>query len=893
MTVKDPQKDSQSGTPQPVYRKDYREPDYWIERVHLDFDLNEQGATVRARMEVRRNERVNSGGAALVLVGEELETQEVKLDGRVLSADEYSLTSEELSIPAVPDRFVLETCVAIQPQNNTQLSGLYRTSGNFCTQCEAEGFRRITWFLDRPDVMAKYTVRVEADKATCPVLLSNGNRVEAGDLEAGRHFTRWEDPYPKPSYLFALVAGDLKALEGEYTTSSGRQVKLEIWVQEKNLAKCGHALEALKKSMRWDEETFGLEYDLDLYMIVAVDDFNMGAMENKGLNVFNSKLVLASPQTATDVDYERIEAVVAHEYFHNWTGNRVTCRDWFQLTLKEGLTVYRDQSFTADMTSPTVKRIDDVRHLREAQFAEADGPMAHPIRPDSYVSMDNFYTMTVYEKGAEVVRMYATLLGREGFRKGMDLYFERHDGSAVTCDDFRAAMADANGAELDQFDRWYSQSGTPTLKVSGHHNAVAKTYTLTLRQEIPQGTDTVAPQPTLIPVAVGLVGKDGADLPLHLQGQAGAAAQTTSMLVLTEEEQSFVFSQVESEPVPSVLRGFSAPVKLELERSEEDLAFLMAHDSDGFNRWDAGQTLARRLLLKLADDSAAGRPLAVPDAFVEAFGRVLQDESLDGSFRSLALGLPSERELGLSQAVIDPDALHAAREFVVRSLAQGLRDQWRAVFDSTKPTGPYSASKAEIDRRRLRGRCLGYLTALEEPELVGLAKGEFDSADNMTDSQAALACLVHVDAPARKEALATFFERWKEDPLVLDKWFTLQALSTLPSVLDEVEALAQHPSFTLKNPNRARSLVGAFGLANQFAFHRKDGRGYRFLADQVIAIDDLNPQLAARVVSAFNRWRNFDAERQELMKAELRRIAAKKKLSKDTGEIIGRALKDA
>ncbi|MFT5290560.1 MAG: aminopeptidase N [Planctomycetota bacterium] len=885
--------DAKQETPQPVYRKDYREPDYWIDRVHLDFDLHEEKSIVNARIELRRNENVNSGDAALVLVGEDLVTEEIKLDGRVLAENEYSLTKERLTIPGVPDSFVLETRVSLEPQNNTQLSGLYKSSGNFCTQCEAEGFRRITWFHDRPDVMAKYTVRVEADKAKYPVLLSNGNRLEAGELAGGRHFTRWEDPYVKPSYLFALVAGNLKALAGNHTTTSGREVKLEIWVEEKNLSKCGHALEALKKSMQWDEQTYGLEYDLDLYMIVAVDDFNMGAMENKGLNVFNSKLVLASQETATDADYERIESVVAHEYFHNWTGNRVTCRDWFQLTLKEGLTVYRDQRFTADMTSETVKRIDDVRHLREAQFAEADGPMSHPVRPESYVSMDNFYTITVYEKGAAVVRMYEMLLGRAGFRAGMDLYFERHDGGAVTCDDFRAAMADANSADLSQFERWYTQAGTPTLHAAGVFDAAAKTYTLTLRQEIPQATDESAPEPMLIPIAVGLVGPDGADMPLQMVGEDSPAAETTRMLVLSEKTQTHVFIGIESKPVPSVLRGFSAPVKLLLPRSSEELAFLMANDSDGFNRWDAGQTLARRLLLKLADDHAAGDALSMPDGFVAAFGRILADDSLDGSYRAVALGLPSERELGLSQEVVNPDSLHAAREYVVQQLASGLRAQWMEIFEATRSKGAYSADKSEIDRRRLHGRALGYLTSLEEPAYVALAKTEFDAADNMTDSQSALGCLVQSDAPERAEALAAFFERWKEDPLVLDKWFTLQALTSLPTALEEVTALAKHPSFTLKNPNRARSLISAFGLMNQVRFHQADGAGYRFVADQVLAIDEFNPQLAARVVSAFNRWRSFDTERQGLMKTELRRIAAKDGLSKDTGEIVGRALKGA
>ena len=599
---------------------------------------------------------------------------------------------------------------------------------------------------------------------------------------------------------------------------------------------------------------------------------------------------MASPETATDADYERIESVVAHEYFHNWTGNRVTCRDWFQLTLKEGLTVYRDQRFTADMTSETVKRIDDVLHLREAQFAEADGPMAHPIRPDSYVSMDNFYTITVYEKGAEVVRMYETLFGREGFRKGMDLYFERHDGQAVTCDDFRAALADANDADLGQFERWYAQAGTPNIEVATEYDADAQALRLTLSQRIPQATDDAAPEPMMIPLRVGLVGADGHDLPLRLEGETEPSQAKTRTLILREASETFVFSGVEARPVPSLLRGFSAPVRLDFEQSDEDLTFLMAHDSDGFNRWNAGQTLARRLLLSLAADSAAGRALEVPTSFVAAFGQVLRDESLDGSLRALALGLPSERELGLSQEVIDPDALHVAREFALSALAEGLRDDWREVFEATRPSGPYRPGKDEIDRRRLNARALGYLTALADGSGVALAKAQFDAADNMTDAQAALACLSHLDVPERREALSAFYERWKADPLVLDKWFMVQALSSLENAVDEVVALSRHADFTLENPNRARSLISAFGTYNQVRFHQADGAGYRFVADQVIALDALNPQIAARVVSTFNRWKSFDSERQTKMVAELRRIHAREGLSKDTREIVERAL---
>ncbi|WAS90635.1 aminopeptidase N [Nannocystis punicea] len=874
--------------PQPIFRKDYRRPDYTIDRVDLRFELGEDVTRVHAALTMRRMDDAPEG-APLVLDGENLSLVRVALDDRALSPGEYVLGPTSLTILAPGASFTLATLVEIKPQDNLELSGLYRSSGNFCTQCEAEGFRRITYFLDRPDVMARYSVVVEADRARYPVLLANGNRTATGDLGDGRHFARWDDPFPKPSYLFALVAGTLSCLDGEFVTGSGRTVRLEIWVEPDNIDRCAHALRSLQAAMRWDEDKFGREYDLDIYMIVAVSDFNMGAMENKGLNVFNAKYVLARPDTATDDDYDGIESVIAHEYFHNWTGNRVTCRDWFQLTLKEGLTVFRDRLFSADMGSPAVARIGDVLALRTNQFAEDSGPMAHPIRPESYIEMNNFYTTTVYEKGAEVIGMMRTLLGEAGFRRGMDLYFERHDGQAVTCDDFRAALADANGVDLEQFGRWYSQVGTPVVRARGEYDGAARSYTLTLEQAPPRGKQ--AAEPLHIPVAVGLLGPEG-PLPFKLSGETGASADTR-VLELRERSQSFRFEDVAAAPVASLLRGFSAPVELEVERSDADLARLMAADPDAFSRWDAGQELGRRVLLRLAGDVEAGRPLALDREFVAACAQIVADPGLDGSLKALALTLPNERLLGQHQQVVAVDALHEAREFAIESLAAALREPLLALYQSSAPQGPYRIERAEVDRRKLRNLALAYLVALGEPELVALAVSQFHLADNMTDSEAALACLIDHGGPERDAALAEFHRRWHKDPLVLDKWFALQAVSSHPDTLERTLALADHPDFNLLNPNRARSLIGAFGTRNQHQFHRKDGRGHAFVADKVLALDPHNSQVAARLVAAFNPWRRFDATRQQSMRAQLERIADQPGLSKAVREIVDRALAPA
>jgi aminopeptidase N len=878
-----------SSRPTVVRRLDYRPPDFWIERVELVFQLERERTRVRARLVGRRNEAANPGRRPLVLDGEGLELHALRLNGSDLVIGEFEVSDESLIVPEVPERFELETEVELDPRANTRLSGLYLSNNIYCTQCEAHGFRRITYFLDRPDVMARYSVRIEAERARAPILLSNGNRLESGALPGGRHFVRYEDPFKKPSYLFALVAGDLACERATYRTRSGRNVELEIWVEPQNLGKCAHALRSLQKAMQWDEEVFGREYDLDVYQIVAVNDFNMGAMENKGLNVFNAKYVLADEASATDADYEAIEGVIAHEYFHNWTGNRVTCRDWFQLTLKEGLTVFRDQQFSADMGSAAVKRIADVRRLRLAQFPEDAGPMAHPIRPESYVSMDNFYTATVYEKGAEVVRMYHALLGPAGFRRGMDLYFERHDGSAVTCDDFRAAMADANGADLAQFERWYSTAGTPVLEVRGAYDPSGRLYDLTLRQGLGRPGEN-EPAPLHVPVRVALLGPDGRELSLRLQGEYKDQAATTRLLELREREHTFRFVDVPLRPVLSLLRGFSAPVKLRVARSREELAFLMAHDSDPFSRWDAGQELAKQVLLELVGAAARGEALHVAPDLVAAFARVLEDERLDGSFRALALGLPEELALAQELEPVDPAAIHAARRFALRALAAAHRERLLATYQALAAPAAGGLEKAALDARRLRNRALAMLVTLEEPETTALAQQQFERARNMTDAEAALAALVGVDGRARELALDAFYRRWRHDPVVLDKWFSLQASAPQPATFERVVALASHPDFTLKNPNRARALLGVFAHANPARFHALDGRPYSFVADQVLAIDALNPQLAARLVSAFNQWRRFIPPLAERMRAELERIGAHPGLSKDTGEIVGRAL---
>ncbi len=884
-----------------INRADYRALPWTVETVDLHFSLDPDATIVNNRMVCVRKPEVERG--PIRLWGEDLERLALTVDGKAPAGVRES--GALLEIDAEGERVVVEVRTRIDPRANTTLSGLYLSSGGFFTQCEAEGFRRITCFPDRPDVMARYTVTLEADRGACPVLLSNGNLLETGDLEGGRHFARWEDPFPKPSYLFALVAAKLVALERTVTTASGREVLLQVWVEEGNLDRSEHAMDSLVHSMRWDEETFGLELDLDRFMIVAVADFNMGAMENKGLNIFNTKFVLAKPDTATDVDYENVESVVAHEYFHNWTGNRVTCRDWFQLTLKEGLTVFRDQQFSADMlgrmasetagaeaaaSARAVKRIDDVRVLRAAQFPEDAGPMAHPIRPDAYQEINNFYTATVYEKGAEVIRMLHTLLGPEGFRNGMDLYFSYHDGQAVTCDDFVAAMSEANGAELEQFMRWYGQAGTPRLKASGAWDAASATYTLTLAQHTPATPGQPDKLPLVIPVALGLIGPDGRDLPLRLDGEAQAGA-TTRVLSLTAAEQSFRFIGVDAKPVPSLLRGHSAPVILELDEDDACLAFRMAHDADPFNRWDAAQRFAERVILGLASAPAA----AVPEGFVAAFRALLSNSALDPAFRAVAAALPTEAHLLERMSPADPVALRGALVAVTRRLGTDLAGDWLSLAESMQVPGAYRYHPADAGKRALTNLALRYLAAAGSDEGLALAQARFDAATNMTERFGALAALVQSASPAREAALEAFHARYAADALVLDKWFALQAGAwrwdaAVAPTLERVRALMGNSAFSLANPNKVYALLGTYFRANPAEFHAADGSGHAFWAEQVIALDARNPQVAARMARALENWRRFTPALQASIRPQLERVLAADGLSPDVAEVVGKAL---
>jgi aminopeptidase N len=879
-------------TPQAIYRKNYTAPNFFVQTVELGFDLEPSATHVANRMTLTRNPAAK--GNAIELYGEELELLQLRLNGKALTKRAYTIEHGVLSIPNAPDEVLLEIETLVHPDKNTSLMGLYVSNGNFFTQCEAEGFRKITYFPDRPDVMAKYTVMLRGDKAKYPVLLSNGNLIEEGDLDDGRHYAKWEDPFKKPSYLFALVAGDLVCQEQTHKLKSGREVLLQVWVEHGNLDKTQHAMDSLVNSIRWDEDRFGLELDLDRFMIVAVGDFNMGAMENKGLNIFNTKYVLANERIATDVDYANIESVVGHEYFHNWTGNRVTCRDWFQLSLKEGLTVFRDQEFSADMVGSdsgrAVKRIEDVRVLRQAQFPEDAGPMAHPVRPDSYVEINNFYTVTVYEKGSEVVRMYQTLFGRDGFRKGMDLYFERHDGHAVECDDFRAAMADANDRDLTQFERWYSQSGTPRVTAEAHYDEDAKTYTLTLSQSCPATPGQAKKKPFLIPVAVGLLDCEGRDMLLQLEGPP-ATGLHTCVLELTEAEQTFRFINVEEEPVPSLLRNFSAPVVLDFDYADGDLAFLMAHDSDPFNRWEAGQRLAMRRLLALTEavQHQGEHGLEVDTALAEAFRVILNDESLDPSFREVALTLPSETMIAEQMEVIDPQAIHTARQFLRKSLASALHEDFLKAYHANQTPGAYRPTAADAAKRALKNVALSYLSELDTAETHVLSQNQYNLADNMTDRLAALGALVNSSAPGREAALVEFYDDFEQEALVIDKWFMLQGAARTTDV-EAVRNLMQHPAFTLKNPNRARSLLFSFCSSNAARFHAADGSGYRFWAEQVIALNALNPQTASRLARSLDRWRKYSPALQSKMREALQQVADSGNLSRDVAEVITKAL---
>jgi aminopeptidase N len=878
-----------ASAPRSVYLKDYQPPAFLVEEIRLRFELDPVATRVTNRMVVARNPQVPGAGDTLELPGQNLELKAVRVDGVELGPDDYQLDAEKLLLTGLAEGAIVEIETVINPQANTALEGLYVSGNMFCTQCEAEGFRRITFFPDRPDVMARYTTTLVADKARYPVLLSNGNVVEQGESGDGQHWVTWQDPFPKPSYLFALVAGDLVCQEDRFRTRSGRDVSLKIYVEPENRHKCDHALASLKQAMKWDEDTYGREYDLDIFMIVAVNDFNMGAMENKGLNIFNASCVLASPETATDADYYNIQSIIGHEYFHNWSGNRVTCRDWFQLSLKEGFTVFRDQEFSADLNSRPVKRIADVNVLRGHQFAQDASPMAHPVRPDAYIEISNFYTVTVYNKGAEVVRMIRNLVGPEGFRKGCDLYFERHDGQAVTTDDFVAAMEDANGVDLTRFKRWYSQAGTPVVRASGHYDSQSGRYQLLLDQHCPATPGQEQKLPFHIPVEVALLDSRGEAMPLQLQTET-APTGTHRMLELTEATHSFTFVGLAQPPTLSLLRGFSAPVKLEIARSAEELAFLFAHDPDPFNRWDAGQNLAIQVLLQLVDRVQHGQHLVVPADFIQAFRTTLSNPQLDPALIAQALTLPSESYLADQCETVDVDAIHTAREFVRKRLAEDLFDLFLERYLALRTDGPYRFDAETMAARSLKNLSLAYL--LESGRGQGRAQcfAQLEEANNMTDSLAALSSLAQYDWPERDHYLGRFYAQWQHDPQVVDKWFAIQAGARLPDTLERVRQLLEHPAFRLTNPNNVRAVIGRFCLGNQVRFHAGTGAGYRFLTEQVLSLDKINPQIAARLVSALSRWKRHAANRQALMQAELNRILSTPAISKDVYEIVSKSL---
>jgi aminopeptidase N len=872
----------------PIRLEDYRPPDWLVETVDLDVSLHPSETRVRATLKLSPNPE-SAAPAPIVLDGDGLTLTSLKLDGAQMHPDSYVVTADNLTIAQPPaGTCYLQIETLIDPSANTQLMGLYRSSRTYCTQCEAEGFRRITYFPDRPDVMAVYTTRIEAEKSEDPVLLGNGNPVSAGDVPGTtRHFAVWHDPFPKPSYLFALVGGNLACVEDTFVTMSGRSVVLRIYVEPGKEDRCAWAMDSLKRSMKWDEDAFGREYDLDIFMIVAVSDFNMGAMENKGLNIFNDKYVLASAETATDQDFASIEAIIAHEYFHNWTGDRITCRDWFQLCLKEGLTVFRDQEFTSDQRSRPVKRISDVRLLRSHQFVEDAGPLAHPVRPAVYREINNFYTATVYEKGAEVVRMLKSLLGPAGFRSGMDLYFTRHDGQAATVDQFIQCFADANGTDLTQFMRWYAQSGTPEVVVTGSYDAQAQSYRLEAAQATPPTPGQPVKEPMVIPLMVGLVGADGRDMSLSLDD---GRPVVRGVLTLTQPAQAFTFTGVTERPVLSLNRGFSAPVKVTSNVSAADLEFLAAHDSDPFNRWQAVQSLANTLLAENVATIRAGGTPRDDDALTAALGAVLADPSLEPAFVALVLTMPTEadiaRDIGRD---VDPDAIFAARARLRAAIGARLGAALRETYRRSEGEGPYRPDAAGAGRRALKNVCLDLLAAAGA-SAIALAARQYHQATNMTDRMAALGVLALHAVPERQAAIDDFYRRYAADPLIIDKWMTLQAQIPEAATLDRVRALTRHAAFSLSNPNRVRALVGAFAQANQTQFNRLDGAGYDFLAETVLAIDPKNPQVAARLTTAFRSWRALEPVRRERAEAALRRLAAAPNPSRDLSDIVARSL---
>jgi len=880
---------------------DYRPPAYQVDHIDLRFELEESMTTVHSVMKVRRNTDLINRNATenepLLLNGRETELITLLLNGKKLLQSDYTVNEDSLSIYNPSAQFTLEITTRIRPERNTSLEGLYLSDGMFCTQCEAQGFRKITYFPDRPDVMARYSCTIIADQARYPVLLSNGNLTDSGTYTDGRHFARWEDPFKKPSYLFALVAGNLVCIQDSFRTCSDREVALRIYVEPENADKCDHAMRALKKAMRWDEVVYGREYDLDIYMIVAVNDFNMGAMENKGLNIFNSQYVLARPATATDDDFLRIEEVIAHEYFHNWTGNRITLKNWFQLSLKEGLTVFRDQQFSTEMNSGVVKRITDVKKLKAFQFPEDAGPMAHPVRPVSYININNFYTVTVYNKGAELIRMLFILLGKEGFRKGMDLYFERHDGQAVDCDDFITAMQEASGVDLEQMRLWWSQAGTPRVTVERTYHPDKRVFTLTFTQTCPSTPDMSeskrAKKPFHIPIAIGLLDQSGNDIPLQLEDEDRPAG-TTRVFSLHNPKTVLQFTNIPEAPTPSLLRGFSAPVKLKTDYNDQELLFLLANDTDGFNRWEAGQQLFFKRMFGLVQSFKNGTVPVLDDAFINAVRKTLSYKNADKALIALTLTPPSESELAIRMAddgeTVSVEAIHQLRRWVIRTLAKSLKALFKQTYRDNCQKGRFKADSESIARRRLKNMALAYLGHLRSPSIAAFIFEQFETSNNMTDTIAALNILAGIDCEERPLALAQFYQTWQTEPLVLDKWFAVQAASQLPHTLARVRSLMKHPAFSMKNPNKVRALIGVFGHQNHWHFHLYNGSGYTFIADQVIKLDPANPQIAARLVSVFNRWRQYDSKRQKKMRAQLERIVSIQGLSADVYEIVSKTL---
>jgi aminopeptidase N len=871
----------------PVRLADYQPPDWLVDTVELDFALDPTATRVKATLMLKPNP-ARPAGAPITLDGDGINLVSLSIDGEPLPADHFDATPDRLTITQAPPRplkLTIET--RVDPAANTQLSGLYRSRTTYCTQCEAEGFRRITYFPDRPDVMAIYTTRIEADRAAVPVLLSNGNLIDQGDLANGRHFAVWHDPFPKPSYLFALVGGTLGCVTDTFKTLSGRNVTLKIYVEPGNEDRCAYAMDSLKRAMRWDEDAFGREYDLDVFMIVAVSDFNMGAMENKGLNIFNDKYVLASGDTATDGDFVGIESVIAHEYFHNWTGDRITCRDWFQLCLKEGLTVFRDQEFSADQRSRAVERISDVRNLRSTQFIEDAGPLAHPVRPEAYKEINNFYTTTIYEKGAEVVRMIRTMLGPQTFRAGMNLYFQRHDGEAATVEQFVRCFADASSRDFSQFMRWYSQAGTPQVTMRGHYDASAKTFSLDLAQIVPPTPGQPVKQPMVIPLRLGLIGKDGLDLPLRL---IDGSAPDDGVLLLAQPAETFTFTGIAERPVVSINRGFSAPIKLISDLSAGDLAFLAAHDSDSFNRWQAIQSTAMTLLIENVAAIRTNKPPRSDEHLIEALASALADRGLEPAFVTLALTAPGEADIASEIGKdIDPGAIYSARLRLRRDIGERLKPALAETYERMAVRGVYSPDVASAGKRSLRNVCLDLLAADGDPEALARAERQYEDADNMTDRMAALTTLAQHDGPARERALSDFYRLYSDNALVVDKWFAVQGIIPEPATLDRVRSLTAHPAFSFDNPNRMRSLISSFA-SNPTQFNRPDGQGYDFIANTVLALDRKNPQVAARLATAFRSWRTMDAPRRAKAEAALNRIKSAAGLSRDVADIVQRAL---